>query len=53
MTSGFEETKSVGKYSIVQRKSWGQRKSWNELVYKQRELKDFLKKPNINTSTQQ
>ena len=41
----FEETKIVDKYSIVQRKSWCQRKAENELVFKQREYKESLQNP--------
>ena len=54
MTSGFEETTSVGKYSIVQRKSWRQRQSWKWISVQTERIKDFMKKPiYINISTKQ
>jgi hypothetical protein len=49
MTSGFEETKRAGDYNIVQRKTCSQRQTEYDLVYNQREYKDFPeKKTNIN-----
>jgi hypothetical protein len=56
MTPGFEETNSVGKYSIVQRKSWRQRQSWKLISVQTDNLKIFWRKKTpiyINISTKE